>query len=138
MTMKQYLLIILVAVSGCLQAQRKETSEPASVQSATLEPQVFKEKLSAEPNVVLLDVRTPEEAAEGIIPGAVVMDFNAPDFNSKVDKLDKEKTYLVYCKVGGRSAKAVTLMGNKGIKKVYHLDGGYLAWIKSGFETIKP
>ncbi|MBA4053281.1 MAG: rhodanese-like domain-containing protein [Marivirga sp.] len=136
--MKKSLLIFLVTISGCSEAQRRESPESIPAQSSTLDPKRFKEKLSTDANVVLLDVRTPEEAEEGIIPGAVVMDFNASDFKAKVAKLDKDKTYLVYCKVGGRSAKAITLMEDKGIKKVYHLDGGYVAWIQSGFETVKP
>lgn len=138
MVMKKTLLIFLLVACGCLQAQRKEASVLSMSQSSTLDPKSFKEKLSADPSIVLLDVRTPAEATEGIIPGAVVMDFNAKDFNSKVSKLEKNKTYLVYCKVGGRSSKAVSLMESKGIKNVYHLDGGYDAWIKNGFETAKP
>lgn len=138
MAMKRSLLILLLIGSGCLQAQRTETPAQSATQSSTLDPKSFKEKLSADPDIVLLDVRTPAEAAEGIIRGAIVMDFNAPDFKSKVSKLDKAKTYLVYCKVGGRSSKAVNLMESKGIKKVYHLDGGYDAWVQNGFETSKP
>ncbi len=72
-------------------------------------PKTFKDKVaSAGANAVLLDVRTPEEVAEGIIPGAVNIDFRAPDFAEKIAELDKDKTYFVYCKVGGRSAKAIT------------------------------
>lgn len=136
--MKQRLLILLLIISGCGYAQRKETAELIATQSSTLDPKAFKEKLSAESGVIVLDVRTPDEASKGIIPGAVIMDFNAPDFKSKIAKLDKTKTYLVYCKVGGRSAKAVNLMASDGIKNVFHLDGGYDAWTKNGFETVKP
>lgn len=134
--MKTNLLIFLMLFGyGCSQAQKKENAQPAT---SSLDPKSFKEKLAQEPTAILLDVRTPEEAAGGIIPGAIVMDFNAPDFKAKVSKLDKDKTYFVYCKVGGRSGQATELMGNKGFKKVFNLKGGYMAWVENGFETKKP
>ncbi len=77
---------------------------------------------------VLLDVRTPEEFASGFISGAVNIDFKSPEFNGKLDELDKTKTYLVYCRSGGRSAKAMTMMKEKGFKRVYNLRGGIIEW----------
>jgi rhodanese-related sulfurtransferase len=136
--MKKSLFFFLVVVCGCSQTQKNETTPLASATSSLLEPKVFKEKLSLEPNAILIDVRTPAEAAEGIIPGAIVMDFNGSDFNSKISELDKGKTYLVYCQVGGRSAKATARMEQDSFKAVYNLKGGYSAWVDNGFETTKP
>ncbi|MFH0941824.1 MAG: rhodanese-like domain-containing protein, partial [Chloroflexota bacterium] len=53
---------------------------------------------------IIIDVRTPGEYEGGHIAGAVNLDFNAAGFNAEVDKLDKNKTYLVYCQSGRRSA----------------------------------
>jgi rhodanese-related sulfurtransferase len=107
--------------------------------SAVLDATTFKENLSfAGTNAVLLDVRTPEEVAAGIIPGAVNIDFTAPDFAEKIAGLDKDKTYYVYCKVGGRSAKAIDKMKGTGFKSLYNLEGGYDAWVQKGFETQMP
>jgi phage shock protein E len=77
---------------------------------------------------VILDVRTPEEFATGFITGAVNLDFKSAEFAGKLDGLDKSKTYLVYCRAGGRSAKAMTMMKEKGFKRVYNLRGGITEW----------
>src|SRR5688572_3199961 len=72
-------------------------------------------------NVVVLDVRTKEEYEEGHIPGALLVDFNSPDFNEKIARLDKSKTYLVHCAAGGRSARACKKMDTMNFQKVYNL-----------------
>jgi len=110
----------------------------SSREEASLAPQEFKLTYAATPGAVLLDVRTPEEVAEGIIPGARVLDFKATDFDQQIDSLDKSKTYFVYCASGGRSGKTVDLMKTKGFENVYGLDGGMGAWKAEGLETVKP
>ncbi|MBW8050518.1 MAG: rhodanese-like domain-containing protein [Cytophagales bacterium] len=78
---------------------------------------------------LLLDVRTPEEFEEGYIEGAKNMNFYDDDFDAQIEKLDKDKPVLVYCGSGGRSAKTMSLMKEKGFKEVYNLLGGYGAWV---------
>lgn len=152
MNMNRTTLLILLALAGC-SPEKKETkteteaatvapqSTPAALQSKAvndvLEPADFKQKLAANPAAVLLDVRTPEEVAEGALPGAVNINFNAPDFKEKIAGLDKSKSYFVYCKVGGRSGKAATLMNESGFQEVHNLKGGYDAWVEEGLEVKK-
>jgi phage shock protein E len=138
-----YALMTSVLVwSGACSNDRKPSGETAAVEETAepqiLEPQAFKAKLDATTDAVLLDVRTPEEIAQGTIPGAVPLDFKAADFEDRIDALDKSKTYLVYCAVGGRSGKAVNLMHEKGFTHVYGLDGGFQAWQEQGLEQTKP
>ena len=90
------------------------------------------EKMRTEKTNVVLDVRTKKEYDGGHIPGAVLIDFNSPDFEKKVARLDKDKTYLVHCAVGGRSTKAAAKMSALNFKSVYNLEGGYRAWEKAG------
>lgn len=92
-----------------------------------LDVPAFKAKM-AEPGIVVLDVRTPEETAEGMIPGAMAIDYEADNFEAEVAKLDKNKTYLVYCRKGIRSSGACGIMAQKGFKNLYTLKGGYMAW----------
>lgn len=116
-----YLLSLLpLGISSC-----NSQSAPASY--TDLDVAAFKAKM-AEPGVVLLDVRTPEETAKGNIADCAEVDFNANGFEAKIDQLDKDKTYLVYCRSGGRSSQACKLMAKKGFKNLYNLKGGYLAW----------
>lgn len=85
-------------------------------------------RAAADANTLILDVRTPEEVAEGFIPDAIKLDYRAADFADQLASLDRDKTYLVYCRSGGRSAKASELMVELQFEKVYNLEGGYLAW----------
>jgi phage shock protein E len=86
----------------------------------------------------VLDVRTPEEVAEGVIPGAIVLDYKSADFKTSLDSLDKSKTYFVYCASGGRSGKTADLMKQENFNAVYSLAGGMKAWTEAGLETVKP
>ena len=76
---------------------------------------------------IVLDVRTKEEYAEGHLKGAKNMDVTAADFEKKLETLDKSETYLVHCKSGGRSARAMKLLKKLGFTKVYHMNGGMMA-----------
>ncbi len=78
---------------------------------------------------VIIDVRTDDEFSTGYIGGAVNIDFYMRnEFISEIDKLDKSKSYFIYCKSGGRSGQTCELMKQKGFKKVYNLEGGILGW----------
>jgi len=85
----------------------------------------------------ILDVRTPEEWAEGIIAKAEKIDYYSDDFSAEVEKLDKKQPIFVYCKKGGRSSSAADILKEKGFVKIYNLDGGITAWIDSGNEIVK-
>jgi len=95
------------------------------------------EKLVAEKQVVVLDVRTPAEFKEGHIAGATNIDFRAPDFEKRIGELDKSKTYLVHCASGGRSTQSLPVLKKQDVKSVYHLDGGFNAWKKEGLPVEK-
>ena len=91
----------------------------------------------AEPKVQLLDVRTPEEFSEGHIAGARLLDVNDSTFvEQAVAILDKERPVAVYCRSGRRSARAASLLANKGFQ-VTNLDGGVLAWGDAGKVLVK-
>ena len=78
---------------------------------------------------VIIDVRTDDEFSTGYIDGAVNIDFYmGNEFISEIDKLDKSKSYFIYCKSGARSGQTCELMKQKGFKKVYNLEGGILGW----------
>ena len=84
---------------------------------------------------VLIDLRTPDEIKKGKIKGAEEIDFLAPDAESQIDKLDKKKTYYIYCAGGGRSGECAELMIKKGFKNVVNLQKGFSDWKKAGFEV---
>jgi rhodanese-related sulfurtransferase len=90
------------------------------------------ERLAKMPDAVVLDVRSPKEYATGHLKGAMLIDWNGKDFEPKVKALDRGKTYLVHCAVGGRSAKASEKLDGWGFSKVVNLEGGIKAWEKAG------
>lgn len=94
-------------------------------------------QLSEASDGIILDVRTPGEVAEGVIPGAMHIDWHGDNFEAEVNKLDKTKPVYVYCKSGGRSGKACNLMVSVGFKEVYNLSGGITAWEGQGYEVTK-
>lgn len=90
------------------------------------------QKLVAEKKVIVLDVRTPGEFNKGRIAGAKNIDFLAPDFERRIEALDKSKSYLVHCATGGRSTHSLLLFKKHNFQSIYHLDGGFKAWEKAG------
>ncbi|TAF08441.1 MAG: rhodanese-like domain-containing protein [Flavobacteriia bacterium] len=95
------------------------------------------EKKITEPNIQLIDVRTPEEFNEGHIANAVNINFLADDFEANVANLDKEKPVMVYCKSGGRSAKASARLKELGFKNITDLEGGISNWNSADKPTVK-
>lgn len=81
-------------------------------------------------DVILVDVRTPEEYAAGHIDKAMNINWYDENFAKQFDTVNKNETIYVYCKKGGRSAKAQQFLDSLGFKKVVNLEGGYDAHIK--------
>lgn len=102
-----------------------------------LSQQEWSLQLANDDNAIVIDVRTPEECAEGIIPNAICIDiFKGQGFIYEVDVLDKTKNIYVYCKAGGRSAQACSIMNQLGFEKTYNLVGGFMQW-QGEIATIK-
>lgn len=124
---------ILIAVSllflaGCAGPQQ---STPAQVQNLT--PQQFKgERMGRK--TILVDVRTPEEYADGHLDGAVNSDFRGGAFAQEMENWDKDKVYYLYCASGNRSGKAAELLKEAGFKYIYNV-GGFTDLKEAGFPT---
>jgi rhodanese-related sulfurtransferase len=87
----------------------------------------FNNKITDDRNAAILDVRTDGEFRMGHIKGAINIDMLRSDFASRLAKLDKNKTYYVYCRSGNRSGKACTLLKLRGYA-AYNLAGGISNW----------
>src|SRR5205085_10366832 len=120
--MKNLVIFLFISLSAC--AQKNNHAIPLSADSMKM---IIEKKQG-----IILDVRTPEEFAEGHIPGAINIDYNDDHFENGLDSLKKEETYYVYCRSGKRSAAAVDIMDKKGFKKIYHYHGGILEWKEKG------
>jgi rhodanese-related sulfurtransferase len=87
----------------------------------------FKKQIEKDPKAVVIDVRSPEEEAEGNITGARNLNILDASFPEKVKSLDKDKNYYVFCRSGGRSSSACAFMDRQGLT-TYNLNGGIQAW----------
>jgi rhodanese-related sulfurtransferase len=108
-------LIVLLILMSCGQQQKQM-------------PIVQWDGTALQEDVLLVDVRTPAEYQKGHLDGAVNIDFLAPGFADQWKGIDTDRTIYVYCKVGGRSAKAAKLLDSLGYQSVVDLTGGYDAW----------
>lgn len=94
----------------------------------------WKQKLEEEPGVII-DVRSQNEFDQGHLASADLQyDFNSGEFEEKVDDLDKDKTYYLYCRTGNRSGKAAQIMKDRGFENVHNI-GGFEDLANSGFNT---
>lgn len=87
---------------------------------------------------VILDVRTPEEFAEGHIRGAVNLDVQSPDFEKRLRPLDRSKSYLVYCRTGNRSRRATVAMGMLRFRSIFHMTEGIVKWKQQNLPLVRP
>ncbi|MFL0682598.1 MAG: rhodanese-like domain-containing protein [Algoriphagus aquaeductus] len=111
-----------------------QTVEKDSIQVITI---AQFEKMAQKKKAMVLDVRTPEEVAEGHLAGSVNINFLGDNFANEIQTLDKKKTYLLYCRSGSRTRRAADLMQKSGFKHVYMLEGGITAWNAAGKPTEK-
>jgi len=89
----------------------------------------WRSQLEDEQNFIILDVRTSEEFNEKRLPNSINIDFyNPQNFILELEKLDKNKSYYVYCRTGARSATTCDLMMEMGFTKTYNLLGGISEW----------
>lgn len=89
-------------------------------------------------DLVILDVRTPEEFAEGHLDGAIMVDFYDDDFADQLAELDPDVPYLLYCRSGNRSGQTLAMMEDLGFTDVADVDGGINAWGEAGLPTVTP
>jgi phage shock protein E len=139
-SMKSPLILCMAALAlfagpGC--PLRAEDSKPApsaapDAVEKNVSPDEAEKLLKENPNIVVLDVRTEDEFKGGHIPGAKNLDIFSADFAKQLAALDKNKTYLVHCAAGGRSARACKAMDAQKFTSIYHLNEGFNAWVKAG------
>ena len=126
----------LVALAfGVLSATLILTGCSSSSAAQKVSPKEFSDVIS-DPAIVVLDVRTPAEFAEGHIANAINIDFQSGNFEKEIAALDTTKTYAVYCRSGNRSGQAVKVMADAGFTKLYDMDGGIVDWQAAGGQIV--
>lgn len=116
--------VLLIGLSAC--------AGESNAAVTNLNVSEFANVLATE-DVVILDVRTPAEFADGHIANAINIDAQSGNFAAEIEGLDKTKTYAVYCRSGNRSGTATQIMAEAGFSKLYNMNGGTIDWANSGF-----
>ena len=127
------LVIGVTLTSSCVTATITATIEDISPQEAF----TLIQNNQNNPDFVIIDVRTPGEFAGEHIENATNIDFYSEAFRDTLNNLDKNKTYLVYCAVGGRSGSALDIMAELNFKEAYNILGGINQWKAEGLSTVK-
>lgn len=118
-----------VVLAGC-------SSNSAALE--TVSPDGAATIIAEDSGEVILDIRTPEEFDQGIIDGAINIDFYEPTFSSDLDALDKDAHYVVYCRSGNRSGQAMGTFADLGFTHVTEIDGGIANWYETGLPIVLP
>jgi rhodanese-related sulfurtransferase len=126
---KNLVLILMLAFMGTACS-----SEASSVTNLSVTQ--FAEEIK-QPSIQILDVRTPAEFAEGHLANSLNIDFESGNFAEEIKKLDKSKSYAVYCRSGRRSALAAAEMSKAGFHHILNMSGGTIDWTTAGLPLVK-
>jgi thioredoxin len=129
MKMRSSLFIVLVTFTMV------SCNGQASKSLKSVDPLSFSKEIAMLEQPQVIDVRTPEEFSTGHILDAKNIDWLNNNFVTATEKLDKSQPVFVYCKSGGRSAKAAAKLEELGFKKIYNLEGGIMKWDAAGLST---
>jgi rhodanese-related sulfurtransferase len=135
MKMIIFFLIALFSIQCKPDTATVKTVEPVEEVQPTIkivDVEGAKKLIAEHPQLIVIDVRTPEEHAEGALPNALNVDVKNDNFEEEINKYDKSAEYLMHCRSGSRSMLASEIMIKNGFKNVTNMDGGYLAWKDSG------
>ena len=108
--------------------QSQSSGDIESIEPGRMDIEMFDKLLANSENGVLIDLRTPDEIAEGKIPKAIEMDYYGDNFEDDLKKLDRSGEYFIYCRAGGRSGSTLEMMEELGFERVFELEPGYEKW----------
>ncbi|MEH6547544.1 MAG: rhodanese-like domain-containing protein [Sneathiella sp.] len=127
-------LFLIVGPVTVLQAAEIGTLGKYGIRHVTA-PQAA-ELIEIQTDVIILDVRTPEEFNSGHVEGAINIDYHGSEFAKLIGELDADQHYLLYCRSGFRSGRTLPLMIRAGLTKISHLDGGMNTWNAAGLPVV--
>lgn len=128
--MKRFLLIFIVVFASFLTGCKDDADD----QIILVTPEEMQSLMELE-DVQLIDVRTAEERSiDGFIENSQNIDYNSPTFNEDIQKLDKSKPVILYCRSGRRSVKCAKKLKDAGFVKIYDLKGGITQWLFNDYE----
>jgi rhodanese-related sulfurtransferase len=130
------ILVVIICLGFVLTSQSDPDSKHITAISAKEAAELI-DKHDEERGFVILDIRTPGEFKSGHLAESVLIDFYSQTFAENLSRLNKEKTYLIYCRSGNRSSKSLEIFKKLKFQKVYHMASGIRSWQSEGFPVVK-
>lgn len=124
-------LTLLLVLAGCNSGKQPPKKLPAGY--TTLPAKKIAQLLQQHPQkYTVLDVRTYREFQTGHLKNALNIDWKLKTFRERISRLDRNKPYIIYCKIGGRSTKAMHVMAELGFTDVTEIKRGTTGWKEAG------
>lgn len=127
--------VSMIAMTSCNAQSSGDSSGQEGVYQV-LNVEQYEKQISGD-EVLVIDVRTPNEYKSGHIEGAVLVDVTAGSFDQKIQEYDKNQPVYIYCRSGSRSANAMRKMKAMGFTEIYDLRGGAMNWVKNGKPLVQ-
>ena len=127
--MKRFLLIFIIVFASFLTGCKDDSDD----QIILVTPEEMFSLMELE-DVQLVDVRTAKDRVDGFIKNSQNIDFNSPTFDQDIEKLDKTKPVILYCRTGSRSRKCAKKLKEAGFVQIYDLKGGITQWLFNDYE----
>jgi rhodanese-related sulfurtransferase len=132
-----YIILLFVILFGFILPSCRAQQGQSVTALSPKEASDLIEKHKGDSNFVILDIRTPGEYQSGHLQNAVMIDYYSKSFADEIGRLDKEKSYLVYCRSGNRSARSMDLFKKLQFQKIYHLSSGINSWMSEDLPLVK-
>ena len=134
--------IILLFIFGSLfsfacQSGNSEATDQISKDILAKDAYQMIQTNQASEDLIILDTRTAGEYKRGHIQNSFFIDYSSSSFKAEIEKLDRNKKYVIYCHSGGRSKTTLNMMKNLGFKEAHNMIGGIVAWSKSGYQLVQ-
>ncbi|MBK5964121.1 sulfurtransferase [Thiocystis minor] len=101
-----------------------------------IDSESLRKRLTDGEDVLLVDIRTPAEIAQGAIPDAFLMPMHLIPL--RMSELPKDREVVLYCRSGARSYQACAYLMQQGYSQVWNLRGGIISWARHGFPIESP
>ena len=131
------MLTVVDCATGGIETANQETPAQIIEDISTQEAFTLIQENQHNSDFIIIDVRTPEEFAEEHIENTINIDFYSENFRDGLNKLDRNKTYLIYCRSANRSGQALEIMKELGFGEVYNMSGGIIEWKAKGLPRVK-
>ena len=132
-----YIILLQLILMGLILPSCSVKQDGIITALSAKEASVLIKKHQGDPGFVILDIRTPGEYQSGHLKDAVMIDYYSKSFMENIGRLDRDKSYLVYCRSGNRSARSMDLFKELQFQKIYHLSSGINSWYAAGLPVVQ-